>query len=266
MNAGQRNNVNIVGNPDAAETIVFGHGFGTDQTGFAEVVKHFSDNYRIVLYDNVGGGKSEIEAFSPQRYQSLDGYVRDLIEIFEELHLREVIYVGHSVNGMVGLLTSIQHPEFFKKLILLGASPHYLNEPTDNYVGGFNPEDLQGLYEAMSSNYYAWASGFSKMVMGHADRPQLAERFAGTLSEIRPDIAQFVAKAIFSSDHRNDLAKATVPILVIQTSHDIAVPEVVGQYLHEHIKNSKFIRVNAEGHFPHMSAPTEVAEAILSYI
>ncbi len=262
----ERNNVNIIGNTDAAQTIVFGHGFGTDQTSFTEVCKHFSSDYRIVLYDNVGGGKSQMEAFSPQRYQGLDGYVQDLIEIFEALELREVIYVGHSVNGMVSLLTSIERPQFFKKLILLGASPRYLNDPDNNYVGGFNMEDLEGLYQAMSSNYYAWASGFSKMAMANADRPQLAEKFAGTLSEVRPDIAQFVARAIFQSDHRMDLSKTNTDILIIQTSDDIAVPEVVGEYLHKHIKSSSFTKVHTQGHFPHMSAPTEVAEAIANYI
>ncbi|MES2628812.1 MAG: alpha/beta hydrolase [Bacteroidota bacterium] len=266
MDITRRNNITITGNPDAARTMVFGHGFGTDQTSFHELVKHFEKEYRIVLYDNVGGGRSDLEAFTPQRYRDLSGYVSDLIELFEYLDLKEVIYIGHSVNGMVGLLTSISHPSFFHKLILLGASPRYLNDPETLYMGGFNEEDLQGLYEAMSSNYYAWASGFSKMVMANPERPQLAESFAATLSEIRPDVAQFVARAIFESDHRADLPNTFTDILVIQTSNDIAVPQEVGEYLHKHIKNSTYAQVDTHGHFPHISAPNEVAAAIKNYL
>lgn len=266
MDVPARNNINVIGNAAASKTMVFGHGFGTDQTSFSEVCKYFSDDYRIVLYDNVGGGKSAMEAFSPQRYQHLNGYVADLIEIFEYLNLKDVYYVGHSVNGMVSLLCSIERPEFFSKLVLLGASPRYINDPENSYTGGFNQQDLEQLYQAMSSNYYSWASGFSRMAMGNEDRPQLAEKFAGTLSAIRPDIAQFVAKAIFQSDHREDLSKTKTPVLVVQTSHDVAVPEVVGQYLHKHIKNSSYSQVNTEGHFPHMSAPKEVADAVKSFI
>lgn len=262
----RRNKVTLAGNPEAARTIMFGHGFGLDQSSFSEVVKHFEKDFRVVLYDNVGGGNSVLEAFNPQRYQDLHGYVSDLISIFQALELKEVIYVGHSVNGMVGLLTSIEHPEYFSKLILLGASPRYLNDPASSYVGGFDQQDLEGLYEAMNSNYYAWTSGFSKMVMANEDRPQLAEKFAESLFAIRPDIALFVARAIFQSDHRKDLSKTKTDTLIIQTSHDIAVPSVVGEYLNKNISKSTLTHVNTHGHFPHISAPNEVAAAIRNFI
>ncbi len=261
-----KNNIKIIGNEMSTQTIMFGHGFGTDQTSFSEVVKPFENDYRIILYDNAGGGKSDIQSFNPLRYNTLNGYVTDLINICKSLELKDVFYVGHSVNGMVSLLTSIKAPQFFSKLILFGASPRYLNDSAENYIGGFEQTDLDGLYDAMNTNYYAWVSGFSRVAMNQDDKPQLAEQFAGTLSAIRPDIALAVAKAIFQSDHRADIPKCTTPTLIVQTTEDIAVPEQVGEYIHKKIPNSSLVKVKTKGHFPQISAPAEVVSAIQSFI
>lgn len=261
-----KNNVHITGNINSEKTIIFGHGFGTDQTSFSEVIKCFEEKYRIILYDNVGGGSSDIMAFSPLRYSTLNGYVSDLGNICRFLGLRDAVYVGHSVSGMIGMLAAIKHPEYFSKLVLLGASPRYLNDPSQNYTGGFDQGDLEELYGAMSANYYAWASGFAHMVMQHEDRPHLAEQFAATLSAIRADIALLVARAIFESDYRGSLHLCLLPTLVIQTTNDIAVPEEVGEYLHRHIPVSVLAKVHTNGHLPQITAPQELCGIISEYI
>jgi sigma-B regulation protein RsbQ len=170
------------------------------------------------------------------------------------------------MSGMVGLLTSLRHPEFFKKLIMVGASPRYLNEEATGYTGGFNQEALDGLYNTMRMNYKAWTAGFSAMVMAAPDRPDLVNTFAGTLAAIRPDIALFVAKVIYESDYRTEIAKTSVPVLVLQTKEDVAVPLTVGDYLHAHIKGSLLEVVDTDGHFPHMREPKAVANAVLNFI
>lgn len=262
----EKNNVHIRGRADATHTIIFGHGFGSDQTAFEPLVKAFEADYKIVLFDNVGGGKADINAFSPSRYSTIQGYVTDLGDLLRELNLENVIYVGHSVNGMIGLLSAIKYPSYFNKLVLLGSSPRYLNEPETGYVGGFNMEALEQLYNAMSTNYFAWASGFAQLVVQNEDRPELAANFAKTLSSIRADIALSVAKAIFEMDHRNELGKSVIPALIVQTTDDPAVPKVVGEYMHRHIPNSQLATVNTRGHFPHVSAPGEVISIIKSFI
>jgi sigma-B regulation protein RsbQ len=196
----------------------------------------------------------------------LQGFVTDLEDICNYLQFPDAIYVGHSVSGMVGLLCSIKNPSFFSKIVLLGASPRYLNDEQTCYVGGFTQSDLDGLYAAMRSNFQAWASGFSALAMRNADKPFLAEAFAQTLSALRPDIALIIAKAIFESDHRNDLAKLNIPALIVQTSNDIAVPRAIGDYMNMHIPVSRLTTVATEGHFPQMSAPEEVINAISSFI
>jgi sigma-B regulation protein RsbQ len=255
-----RNNVRVLG--QGSQTIIFAHGFGSDQTAWRQQVAAFEATHRIVLFDHVGAGSSEMAAYSPLRYTSLYSYAEDLLELCVELKLSDVVLVGHSVSGMVSLLAALIDPSRFRQLIFISASPRYLNDSTRGYIGGFEQSDLDALYTAMSSNYYAWASGFAPIAMGNPDRPDLAVEFANTLSAIRPDVAQAVARVIFQSDHRSELPKLSVPTVILQSNNDVAVPTVVGEYMAEHIPHAKLIHINAQGHLPHLSAPDVVISTL----
>ncbi len=256
----ERNNVKILGNGD--RTLVFAHGFGSAQSAWRHQVAAFEPNFRIVLFDHVGAGESDFTAYSPRRYSSLYSYAEDLLDLCAELKLTECILVGHSVSGMVSLLAALVEPQLFSQLIFVGASPRYLNDR--GYVGGFDQSDLDALYAAMSSNYYAWASGFAPLAMGNPDKPELAQEFAKTLAAIRPDIAQAVARVIFESDHRQELPRLQVPTLILQSSNDIAVPLEVGKYMADKISQSQLINIDAQGHLPHLSAPDVVTKELAS--
>lgn len=259
----RKNNVTVL-NEDKPQTLILAHGFGTDQTSWKPIADAFKDQYRIVLYDNVGGGKSDPEAFSPNRYDSLEAYAQDLVDLCQSMNIEDAILVAHSVSGMIGLLASVRHPDLFSKLILIAASPRYLNDV--DYVGGFDQPTLDELYDTMANNYYAWVSGFAAATMANPDKPQLAENFAKSLSEIRPDIAQSVLRVIFQSDYRSELVKLNKQTALIHTQEDLAVPREVAQYLHEHIPNSTLQIINATGHFPHISAPQELVKALKQLI
>lgn len=266
MTAGSliKNNVTVEGNADAVTTIIFAHGFGTDKNSWDSVKEAFKADYRLVLYDNVGGGNSDPDAYSPIKYNTLHTYADDLLAIAEELDLTDAIIIAHSVSSMIALLAAVKKPQYFSKMLLIGASPRYLDD--EGYVGGFNPLVLNDTYQNMTNNYYAWVSGFSAAAMGNANQPELSQSFAKTLSAIRPDIALSVAKVIFESDIRSELGKLQKQTLLIQTHDDIVVPAEVAVYLNAHISNSTLTYVNATGHFPHISAPQEIISAIKAFI
>lgn len=264
MNAKRKNNVHVFGDISSGQTIVFGHGFGTDHTAWRFITDGFKDDYRLISYDNVGAGEVTIPYYNQLRYSKLASYADDLVDICEELDVRDALFVGHSVSGMIGLLVSRKAPEFFAKHVFMNASPRYLND--EGYIGGFTQEDLNGLYEGMAHNYHAWASGFAAIAMQNEDKPQHALEFEKTLSAVRPDIALAVSKAIFESDHRADLQGFSKESLIIQSKKDIAVPMEVGVYLNKHLINSRLEVIDATGHFPHISAPKEILRSILAYL
>ncbi|MES2558522.1 MAG: alpha/beta hydrolase [Bacteroidota bacterium] len=260
----KKSNVVVKGNPSAQQTIIFSNGFGTELGIWDYVLEPFVKDYRIILYDLAGSGKADMNTFSANKYNSLRMYAEDLVDICERMLVKDAIFIGHSVSGMVGMLAAIKAPQYFSKMIFIGASPRYIN--IDDYVGGFTQEALNDLYQTMETNYFAWISGFAPMAMQNGDKPELAASFAQTLGAIRPDVAVSVVRTIFQSDYRSNLKELTKPTLLIHCDNDIAVPLVVGDYLNKHIPNSKLAVINAEGHYPHLSAPNEVIKAIQNFL
>lgn len=259
----KRNNVNVLGQGN--QTLIFAHGFGSDQKSWRHIVAAFQSDYRIVLFDQVGAGKSDFSAYNPHRYSSLYGYAQDLLELCAELKLNNAILVAHSVSAMIGMLAALVKPQRFNRLIFIGASPRYLND--EGYFGGFEQTDLDALYAAMSANYNAWITGFCAPLMaGNPERPELAIEYATTLQALRPDIASMLARVIFQSDFRDDLPRLSVPTLIVQSRNDAAVPLEVGRYLAQRIPNSQLVNIKAQGHIPHLSAPEEVIEVIRAYL
>jgi sigma-B regulation protein RsbQ len=245
--------------------MLFAHGFGCDHNMWRFVVPEFEDDYRVVLFDYVGAGKSDLRAYSPERYSALDGYAQDVLDVCEALALRDVIYVGHSVSGVVGMLASIRRPGLFSRLVLVGPSPCYINEPP-GYVGGFERADIAGLLDVMEKNYIGWANFLAPVVMKNPDRPELAAELEESFCSTDPKVARRFAEATFYSDNREDLAKVTVPSLIMQCSEDAIAPAEVGDYLHRNLRGSTLRVLEATGHCPHMSHPEEAVRVIKEYL
>lgn len=257
-----RNNVTILGQGD--QPLIFAHGFGCDQNMWRFITPAFMDKYKIILFDYVGSGNSDINAYSSEKYQSLQGYVQDLLDIIETLSLQNSIFVGHSISAMIGLLASIQHPDYFKKLIMIGPSPCYLND--DGYRGGFERSDIEELLDMMEMNFTGWASYMAPIAMSNPEQPALTQELKQTFIAADPIIAKEFAEVTFLSDHRCELSKVSVPSLIIQCSEDSIVPIGVGDYLHQHLKNSTLQLMEAKGHYPHISHPNETIQCIADFL
>jgi sigma-B regulation protein RsbQ len=247
------------------QPMLFAHGFGCDQNMWRFVTPAFEEHYRIILFDYVGSGKSDLQAYSPERYATLEGYTGDVLDICAELDLRDVIFVGHSVSTVVGMLASIREPERFARLILVGPSPRYINDPPA-YVGGFDRSDIAGLLEVMEKNYIGWANYLAPIVMKNGERPELTRELEESFCSTDPKIARLFAEATFLSDNRDDLPKVPVPSLIMQCSEDSIAPLEVGEYLHRHLPQSTLRLLRATGHCPHMSHPEETVQVIKEYL
>jgi sigma-B regulation protein RsbQ len=258
-----RNNVKVSGK--GTQPMLFAHGFGCDQNMWRFVTPAFADDYRIVLFDYVGSGKSDLQAYSAERYGHLDGYVQDVLDVCAELDLKDVIFVGHSVSSVVGMLAAIREPERFKRLILVGPSPRYIND-LPAYVGGFDRSDIVGLLEVMEKNYIGWANFLAPVVMKNPERPELTRELEESFCSTDPQIARRFAEATFFSDNRDDLPKVPVPSLIMQCSEDALAPLEVGEYLDRHLPQSTLRVMRATGHCPQMSHPEETIQVIKEYL
>ncbi|WP_458463195.1 alpha/beta fold hydrolase [Paenibacillus sp.] len=258
-----RNNVKVLGS--GSQTIVFAHGFGCDQDMWRYIVPSFMENYRVVLFDYVGSGESQINYYDAGKYSNLQGYAQDVLEIMEALELRDTIFVGHSVSSMIGMLASIQDAKYFKQIVMLGPSPRYVND-LPNYYGGFDQNDIDELLEMMQMNFIGWASYLAPIVMNNPERKDLAEELEKSFCSRDPHIARQFAEVTFLSDCRIDLEQATVPTLILQCSEDSIAPVEVGDYLHAHLKNSRLQQMTAKGHYPHLSQPEETIRMIKDYL
>lgn len=258
-----RNHVRVTGS--GSQYMIFAHGFGCDQNMWRFVAPAFEKDYRVVLFDFVGAGQSDLLTYNSSRYGDLYGYAQDLLEVCSAVEAKDAIVVGHSVGALISVLASILQPSSFRHLVLVGPSPCYINELPD-YIGGFEREDLAELLDVMDKNYLGWASYLAPVIMGNAERPELSEELKSSFCAMEPSIARRFAEVTFFSDHRKELPKVTVPTLILQCAQDIIAPLEVGAYVHHHIQGSTLQLMKATGHCPHMSHPEETIQLIRDYL
>jgi sigma-B regulation protein RsbQ len=263
MSALERNNVNVAGQA-GGRPMLFAHGFGCDQNMWRFVWPAFADDHRIVLFDHVGSGGSETAAFDRERYASLEGYAADVLEICEELDLRDVVFVGHSVSAMIGVLAAARAPDRFGRLVLVGPSPRYIDD--EGYRGGFGQADIEELLESLSSNYLGWSSAIAPVIMGNPDRPELGEELTNSFCRADPELAAHFARVTFLSDNRADLAGVATPALVLQCSDDVIAPVEVGEFVTRELGDARLVMLDATGHCPNLSAPEQTIAAIETFL
>ena len=258
----KKNNITVQGT--ASKVMLFVHGYGCDQNIWRFITPHFKDTYKIVLIDLVGSGKSDESAYDYDKYNSLEGHADDIINICDALNLEDVCMVSHSVSTMIATLAAVKKPAFFKKLIMIGPSPRYINDAA--YFGGFDKKDIDDLLETVDSNYLGWSSAMAPVIMDNLDRPELAAELEASFCQNNPEIAGHFAKVTFLGDNRKDLKKLTTDTLIIQSKTDAIASLEVGKFVNENIANSKLVVLETIGHCPHLSAPNKTIEAIKKYL
>lgn len=258
-----RNNVKIIGS--GKQVILMAHGFGCNQQMWRFLLPELQQHYKIVLFDYVGSGESQLEAYSKQKYSDLDGYAQDIIDICNSLDLNEVILLGHSVSGIISLLAAQQIPHRVFAIVMVCPSPCFLNLPPD-YFGGFNREDLNELIDLMDKNYIGWAQYLAPLVTGDLDHESITSELTNSFCSTNPVTAKTFAKATFFSDYRSLLPINRHPVLLLQSETDALASLFIGEYMHNNMPNSFLEVVPAKGHCLHMTHPQEVAHQIQKFM
>lgn len=264
MDVNKRNNVSTIG--ESGPVILFAHGFGCSQLMWSRITPAFAATHRQVLFDYVGSGRSQLSAFNAARYSSLDGYAQDVLDVCDAQGLQSgVTFVGHSVSGSIGLLASIARPNLFDRLILVGPTPYFLNDPPD-YAGGFERADLDSLLTLMDQNYIGWANYLAPVVAGAEQGEVLAGELSESFCSTDPVAMRVFAQTTFFADNRADLPQVSRPCLILQHRDDSLVPLAVGEYLKAQLKGSTLEVMNVAGHAAHMTHPALVIDAMQRYM
>ncbi len=263
MDVVRRLNVRFAGPEDGAP-MVFAHGFGCDQQMWRHVAPAYADEFRVITFDYPGAGGADLAGYDRERLTTLEGYADVLLSVVRELDLRDVVFVGHSVSAMVGVMAQLAEPERFAKLVLVAPSPRYVDD--GDYVGGFAREDVDDLLDSLAGNYLGWSAQMAPVVVGNADRPELGQELTAAFCRMDPDVARRFARATFLGDTRAELPRVTAPTLVLQCSEDVIAPLAVGQYVARSIPQARLVLLRATGHCPNLSAPAETIEAIDSFV
>ncbi|RUO49056.1 alpha/beta fold hydrolase [Pseudidiomarina donghaiensis] len=258
----QRNCITV--HSDQGRPVVFGHGFGCDQLIWLPVIGQLPKSVAPITFDFMGCGRSDFSAYDKEKYGSFNGYVQDLIDVIEALNLGAVDYIGHSVAGMIGMLAAVKRPDLFKQIIAIGPSPKYLNDA--DYQGGFEREDIIDLLSMMERNHFEWAGYLAPIVMENSQRPELAEQLRKSFANSNPEISRRFAEVLFLSDNREHLKHVPVPVTLMYCAVDVIVPVGVIEYMAAQIPHSKMAELNAAGHYPHVSSPQEVSQAIMAIL
>lgn len=261
--AAQRSNATVTGAGGQAPAIVFLHGLGADQSTWRLVAPAFEDRYQVVRLDLVGAGQSDCAAYDRVRHGSLQGHADDLLDVLRALDLYGVVFVGHSVSSMIGVLAAIKEPQRFARLVLLAPSPRFVN--ANGYAGGFAQTDINELLAAMDNNYHGWAGSMAPVMMGR-DQPELITEMTNSFFQTNPALAQHFARVTFLCDHRLDLPYLTTPALILQCAHDVIAPLAVGRYLHEQLPDSQLRIIDTPGHCAHLTAPAETLAAMHRFL
>lgn len=244
--------------------MVFGHGFGCDQSMWRHVAPAFEDRHQVVLFDYVGSGEPTVTDYDLEEYSSLDRFAEDVLSICADLDLRDAIFVGHSVSSVIGILAHIAAPERIGRLVLVGPSVRYIDD--GDYVGGFSRSDIEELLELMDANTLGWQQPLAGMVMSGSDAIEVTEELERSFCRTDPAMARRWAEVTFLGDNREDLPRVSAPTLVIQSAVDSIAPVSAGEYVRDHIPDAEMVVIDTVGHCAHLSAPEQTVAAIEEFI
>jgi sigma-B regulation protein RsbQ len=246
------------------DVLVLVHGFGSDQSVWNTYLPWLSRHYRVITYDLPFAGGADPTFFKLSRHGGIEGHVQDLFDILRSFSVERCSFIGHSLGGLIGLFAAIDRPEMFERLILLGASARYIDGP--DYKGGFNPEMLESMFETVAQNFRGWAESYAPAAVGKPIEDPVSQTFLDSLMRTRPDIAIAMARPIFLGDYREHVKQCTVPVVLLQSKEDHAVPIEAARALQQCLQRCTLEIINTTGHMPHLSAPYVVAAALRRHL
>jgi pimeloyl-ACP methyl ester carboxylesterase len=220
------------------EPLLLLHGLMGALSNWDEVIKEFSANYRVIIpvlpiYDL---------PLLTTGVRSLSKYVHKFIKFKQ---LSNVVLLGNSLGGHVGLVYVLAHPGYVKALVLTGSSGLY-----ENAFGGSFPrrESIDFVREKVQYTFYDPNTATEDMVQ------EIFETINDRHKVIR---ILAMAKSAIRHNMKDELRKITMPVSLIWGKDDKITPPEVAVEFNELLPNSELHWVDKCGHAPMMERPAE---------
>ena len=224
---------------------------------------------RVVTYDRRGFGWSS----QPWEGYDYDTFTADLHALLEHLDLRDVALVGFSMGGgEVARYLGTHGADRVSRAVFAAAVPPFLLKGDDNPEGGLDEATIAGFQGGVTGDRLAFLDEFTRTFFAAGDRTDLISEPQRLYAR---DIAAFASPkgtldciaAFGRTDFREDLAKITVPTLVIHGDADAIVPfEVSGRRTHEAIEGSTLVVVEGGPHGLNATHAQEFNAALLDFL
>ncbi len=224
--------------------------------------------YRVVAYDRRGFGRSD----KPASGYSYDALADDLQRVMDQCGLQDVTLVGFSMGGgEVARYIARCGQSRLHSVVFAAAVPPYLLKTPDNSEGPLTPEKAQRMRQALEHHRSAFFDQFTRDFFSAKGALQVTESQRGEAITLCQQSAQHAALACMdafaTTDFREDLAKVTVPTLVIHGDADAIVPfEGSGQRTHRAVRHSQLVLVGGAPHGFNVSHAQAFNDALLSFV
>ena len=253
----------------AGKPVVLIHGWPLSGRSWENQVPALVDaGYRVVTYDRRGFGNSS----QPWDGYDYDTFAADLDALLRHLDLNEVALVGFSMGGgEVARYIGSYGTERVAKAVLAAAVPPYLYKSDDNPEGGLDDETIAGFEAGVTGDRLAFLDDFTTGFFSAGDDLKVSESQRLYAKEIAafasPKGTLDCITAFGRTDFRGDVAKMSVPTLVIHGDSDAIVPyEVSGKRSAELIEGARLVVIKDAPHGFNASHAEEFNQALLSFL
>ena len=233
--------------------ILFLHALGTDLRLWEPLLPLLPQGLRIIRYDRRGHGLSDVSG-APYTMGQL---VRDTEALLDHLAVREAVFVGLSIGGMVAQGLAVKRPDLIRAMVLSNTAARI--GTAEMWAERAAIARAQGLAALVDTTMERW---FSPGFRASPDLPLWRNMFLAT------PLQGWVgcAEAIAGTDFYSTTAGLRLPALGIAGDRDGSTPPDLVRETVELIADAEFALIRGAGHLPHVEAPAKYAEVLGGFL
>lgn len=233
--------------------VVFANSLGTHLRLWNPILPHLPEGLRIIRYDMRGHGQTTV----PKPPYSMGALVSDIEALLDHLGVKDAVFVGLSVGGLVAQGLAAKRRDLIRALVLSNTAAKIGTH--EIWQGRFDLIREGGMEAVADATMERW---FSKAWHG-TDQIQY---WRDMLTATQPDGYIGTGQAIAGTDFYTTTAALTLPMLAIAGAHDGATPPDLVRETQELVKGSRFHLIRQGGHLPCVEQPEEYAQVLSEFI